>query len=68
MPVHLIITREGEDLEYTMCCAGHARVLAVVLDRWRALNGSAGSWWEVFDEAGDMVDSADLVNEEMDGA
>lgn len=56
MPVHLMITREGQDLEFDVCCAGHARVFA--LDRF------GGHWWEVFDGAGDMVDSADLANEE----
>ncbi len=51
MSVLLIISRENEDpLEFDVCCAYHARILAK--------RKSKGNWWEVV-ENGEVVDGAD---------
>lgn len=55
MVILLIIRPSDEDIELTVCCAAHAREYA--------LTNFADRWWEVLDQSGQMVDSADNAAE-----
>lgn len=55
---HFFAMIQGEMLEGVVCCAPCAR---------RLLSEAKNvSWWEVFDEMGNMVDSADKMTEDAE--